>query len=68
MSYVVEVRAVGESRFIPNGIRHPTHEAADNAGFRLMCRWFGAEEYRVVESPDPVNVDADGNLLPEVHP
>lgn len=67
MSYVVEVRAVGESRFIPNGIRHPTREAADNAGFRLMCRWFGAEEYRVVESPDPVNVDEDGRLLPEVN-
>lgn len=50
MSYVVEVRAVGESSFVPNGLRYP------------------AEEYRVVESPDPVNVDADGNLLPEVHP
>lgn len=34
---------------------------------RLMCRWFGAEEYRVVESPDPVNVDEEGRLLPEVN-
>lgn len=49
MSYVVEVRAVGESSFVPNGLRYPT------------------EEYRVVESPDPVNVDEEGRLLPEVN-
>lgn len=67
MSYVVEVRAVGESAFVPNGLRYPTAKSADEGGFRLMCRWFGAEEYRVVESPDPVNVDEDGRLLPEVN-
>lgn len=64
MSYVVTVKPFGKPNFIPNGLRYPTHEAADAAGFSLICRWFGAEDYRVIESTDPVNVDADGNLLP----
>jgi N12 class adenine-specific DNA methylase len=54
-SYVVEVKAVGEGWGARNNLRFATRDEADRYGRDLLSRWMGAEDYRVVESPDPVN-------------
>jgi hypothetical protein len=61
MSFKVAVRAVGENTFCQNGCAFATYGEADNAGSELLSRWFGADEYKVVESDQPVNYrwDAD---------
>lgn len=48
--YVVEVKPVGESSWGRNGLSFATAHDADGWGFDLLCRWFGAESYRVVDT------------------
>lgn len=55
MSYKVEVKTVNDSTWTGNGLYFETYSLADNYGFDLSCRWFAVEEYRVVESDQPVN-------------
>jgi hypothetical protein len=55
MSFKVSVRAVGENSFCQNGVAFATYEEADKSGSFLLCRWMGADEYKVIESDEPVN-------------
>lgn len=48
--FVVEVQGVGETSWTRNGLSFASVEQADAWGFDLMCRWFGAEDYRVVNA------------------
>lgn len=61
MSYKVEVHAEGE--WVGNAIRLATNQEAVDYGHDLLCRWFVPDDYRVVESDEPVNYKwADGKL------
>ena len=63
MSYKVEVLAVGEKNYTSNGLRFATDEEAQKYGADLSWRWFAVKDWRVVESPDPVNYTfKDGKL------
>jgi len=55
VSYAAYIRAHGETSFNTNGLRFATREEADGYARELMSRWFGAAEYSVRETPDPVN-------------
>jgi hypothetical protein len=59
MSYKVEVLAIGESTWTSNGLRFAKWTEANASGCELLGRWFGAKDFRVVESPDPVNYKFD---------
>lgn len=46
--YVLEVRSIGEHRFVRNGLSFVTPTDARMWGRDLAMRWLGLEEYRVV--------------------
>jgi hypothetical protein len=55
MSFKVEILAVGETKFVANALRFGTDQEGKDYGNDLLSRWFGAKEFRVVPSDDPVN-------------
>ena len=54
MSYKVEVKVKGEKEFVSNALRFPTREMAEKDGRSLACRWLAIDEWRVMESTDPI--------------
>jgi hypothetical protein len=48
--FVVEVRTVGDPKYYRNGLSFETARDADTWGFDLLLRWFGAEDYRVMDT------------------
>ena len=54
-SYKVEVLATGEKNYSGNGLRFATKEQAEEYALDLMGRWTAVEQYRVLESEEPVN-------------
>ena len=61
-SYKVEINAHGG--WSANQRRYATPEEADAAGKDLYSRWTAAEDYRVVPSSDPPNVEPTINVKP----
>ena len=61
-SYKVEINAHGG--WSANQRRYATPEEADAAGKDLYSRWTAAEDYRVVPSSDPPNVEPVINVKP----
>lgn len=55
MSYAVEVHSPDDDSWAGNALRFETKEEADSYGFDLLSRWFTPDDYRIVESEDPVN-------------
>lgn len=69
MSWMYEVHGVGDpaGHFVSNGLRFATEAEARGYGHDLSMRWFGFDEDRVVESPDPVTHvwdTASGRAIP----
>jgi hypothetical protein len=68
MSFVPEIKGVGESSWTGNGLRFATAAEALAYAENLQGRWMGcqrgAENRRAGESPDPVShVWIDGRLV-----
>jgi hypothetical protein len=57
LSYKVEVIADSSGKFVGNMLRFATRKEAKGYGGDLMSRWLLVENYRVVESDDPVNYE-----------
>lgn len=57
-SFVVEVIADSDAKWIANGLRFETEEAARTWGSELFGRWTAVREYRVVPSVDEPNYPA----------
>lgn len=55
MSYKVEVKVPGESSWHSNAIRLGSQMEATFYGTDLLMRWTAVQDFRVVESDDPVN-------------
>ena len=55
MSYKGEVRVVGDKKWYDNAIRFETESEAQFYAHDLFNRWTQTVDWRVVESPDPVN-------------
>ena len=62
MSFKPFIRATGEKNFYGNGQAFATHDEADRSGHNRFMQWFGADEYKVVESDEPVNYRWDNEL------
>jgi hypothetical protein len=64
MSYKVEVKVYGESKWGTNAIRLATQEEARAYAMAWHLRWLAMEEWRIAKSDEPVNyrVDATGSL------
>jgi hypothetical protein len=58
MSFIPEIKGVGENSWVGNGLRFATAGEAINYAIDLQNRWMGckagAENRRAVESDDPV--------------
>jgi hypothetical protein len=54
-SFKVEVIADSSGEWASNAIRYATSEEAEEAAVDLAGRWLLVREWRVAESPDPVN-------------
>lgn len=54
MAFQAEFRAVKETNFYSNALVFATEEEAKIYGKDLFNRWFVAEEWRVVETDNPV--------------
>jgi hypothetical protein len=54
-SYVAEVIADHTGKWIPNGLRFATREAAEAYAADLAWRWTAVREWRVVASTDAPN-------------
>jgi len=65
-SYKAEMKVHGE--WSANQRRYATHEEADAAGKDLYSRWTAVEDYRVVPSSDPPNVEPVINAKPAEEP
>jgi hypothetical protein len=63
MSYVAEIKGVGEDKWTGNGLRFATPEEASAYAADLQGRWMGCQpgpqNRRVAESYDPVNYEWD---------
>lgn len=55
MSFKPQVRTRGDTQFNSNNLAFATREEAEASARDLMSRWMLVEEYRVVESDQPVN-------------
>lgn len=55
MSYKIEVKPFGETKWSSNALRFATHDEADQAGKDLSMRWTMVDKWRVASSDDPVN-------------
>lgn len=65
MSFKPEIRCYKEVTFGSNALAFATREEAENWAKALFNRWFAAEEWRVVESDEPVShVLVSGELQP----
>jgi hypothetical protein len=71
VSYIPEVKGLGEERFVGNGCRFATPEEALAYATDLQGRWMGckagADNRRATESSDPVNYEwsiIDHRLVP----
>jgi len=54
-SFKAQFKTYGDPIFYDNAVRFATAEEAEAAGKDKYSKWTMAEEYRVVESEDPVN-------------
>lgn len=54
LSFKAEVIADSSGKFVGNGLRFATREAAEKYARDLSWRWTAVREWRVVESADPV--------------
>jgi hypothetical protein len=55
MSHKCFVRAIGETSYNSNALAFATPEEANSYGNELLSRWFGASDFEVRESSEPVN-------------
>lgn len=63
MSFAFLVHGVGDppDHFTSNAARFATQKEAEAYGFDLGMRWFGFDDSKILESPDPVNARWDFN-------
>jgi len=54
-SYKVEVIADNSGKWVGNGMRYATEDAAKEAGASLAWRWTLVQQWRVVPSEDTPN-------------
>ena len=66
MSYKVDVVVRGEKDWVSNALRFATTEEAEIYGRDLFRRWLLVDEWRVTESPDPVNYLVNNGELAEL--
>lgn len=59
MSYKPEVQTGRDPAFYGNNLAFATREEAEHSAKDLMRRWFAVNEWRVVESDQPVNYHID---------
>ena len=64
MSFKPQVRTGRDPEFYSNNLAFATHAEAAKSASDLMDRWFLVEEWRVIESDQPVNwrINEDGSL------
>lgn len=55
MSFKPQVRTRGDTQFNSNNLAFATREEAEASARDLMSRWMLVDEYRVIESDQPVN-------------
>ncbi len=55
MSFKPQVRTRGDTQFNSNNLAFATREEAETSARDLMSRWMLVDEWRVVESDQPVN-------------
>ncbi len=66
MSYAIKVIADSNGKFIGNQIRLATRKEAEAYARDLYSRWTAVQEWRVVESTDPVNYKwTEKGLIPD---
>jgi hypothetical protein len=64
MSWAPQVQTNGRPEWNGNALRFATKEEAEANVLDLAGRWFLVTDWRVVESPDPVNwAWVDGKLV-----
>jgi len=69
-NYRYEIKVYNEKPFYSNAVVFATNEEADRAGASKLWNWTMAEDYRVVETDDPVNYaweDGVGVVSIETH-
>lgn len=59
MSYKPEVQTNKDPKFYANNLAFATREEAERSAKDLMARWFLVNDWRVVESDQPVNYHID---------
>lgn len=65
VSYKPQFKVFGDPKFYSNGIAFATHAEAEENAREKYNSWTSAEEYRVVESDEPVNYAmVEGQLTP----
>jgi hypothetical protein len=65
MSFKPEVRTGSDPQFYGNNLAFATKEEAEKSASDLMSRWMLVNEWRVVESDQPVNwYYKDGSIEP----
>lgn len=67
MSYKPEVQTGKDPKFYGNNLAFATREEAERSAKDLMARWFLVNDWRVVESEQPVNYKLNletGELAP----
>ena len=62
MSFKGVIKERGATEFIPNMRAFATQEEAENSTFAIFFDWLGADEYKIVESDEPVNYRWDKEL------
>lgn len=55
MSFQYVIKVYGEEPYYPNGVRFATEGEAKKAGANKLWNWTMAEDFKVVQSEDPVN-------------
>lgn len=58
MSFKIEVQMAGEWGG-SNALAFATHDEAKDYGTELLSRWSGPDDFRVIESTEPVNYRFD---------
>lgn len=66
-SWKVEVIADNSGVWAGNGLRFATKEEAERSAKSLFRRWLLVQEWRVVESDEPVNYCWEGDREVPVH-
>ena len=59
MSFKPQVQTNKDPNFYGNNLAFATREEAERSAKDLMSRWFAVNEWRVVESDQPVNYHID---------